>query len=58
MTISELDRCFCHLAGAGRVSKIGRNKIRFASRCADFGNGPLAAFSIATYDQDVDAKLR
>src|SRR6266571_9487657 len=56
MAASELDGSFGHFARARRVLKIRRNKIRFASRGADFRNRLLAAFSIAAYDYDVDAK--
>jgi hypothetical protein len=50
VAVSELDSFFRHFARARRVSKIGRNKIRATSGCADFGNRPLAALHIAAYD--------
>src|SRR6266480_4632314 len=56
MTVSELDGSSGHFARARRVPKVRRNKIPFASCGADFCNRLLAAFSIATYDYDVDAK--
>src|SRR6266567_3214563 len=56
MTVSELDSSSGHFARARRVPKVGRNKIRFASCGVDFRNLFLAAFSIAAYDNDVDAK--
>jgi hypothetical protein len=57
MAVTELDRSSRHFAHAGRVSKVRRNEIRFASRCADFRNRLLPALRIATYDYDTDAKL-
>src|SRR5438128_382407 len=56
MTISELDGSSGQFVRARCVLKVRRNKIRFASRGADFRNRLLAAFSIAAYDYDVDAK--
>ena len=58
MAVSELDRSSRHFARARRVPKVRRNKIRFASCCADFRNRLLPALRIAAYDYDVDAKLR
>src|SRR5205807_7252793 len=57
MVVSERDRSSRHFARSRRVSKVRRNKIRFASCCADFGNRLLAALYITAYDQDMDAKL-
>jgi hypothetical protein len=57
MAISEFDCSSRHFARARRVSKVRRNKIRFASCCADFGNRFLAALDIAADDQDMDAEL-
>src|SRR6266478_3705039 len=56
MTVSELDGSSGHFARARRVPKVRRNKIPFASCASDFRNRLLAAFSIAAYDYDVDAK--
>src|SRR5438094_3114012 len=56
--VSEFDRSSRHFARSRRVSKVRRNKIRLASCCADFGNRLLATFDVASYDQDMDAKLR
>src|SRR5216110_88240 len=56
MTVSELDSSSGHFARARRVLKVRRDKIRFASSGADFRNRLLAAFSIAAYDYEVDAK--
>jgi hypothetical protein len=56
MTASELDGSSGHFALARCILKVRRNKIRFASSGADFRNRLLAAFSIAAYDYDVDAK--
>src|SRR5207244_6619866 len=55
--VTELDRSSGHFARAGRVSKVRRNKIRFASCCADFRNRLPPALGIAAYDNDMDSKL-
>jgi len=57
MAVPELDGSSGHFPRARRVSKIRRNKIRFASCRTDFRNRLLAAFRIAAYDYDMDAKL-
>src|SRR5262252_952057 len=44
-------------ARARRVAKLRRDKIGFASCGADVRNRLLAAFCIAAYDDDMDAKL-
>src|SRR6184192_4802155 len=56
MAASDLDGSSGHFSRARRVLKVGRNKIHGASCGADFRNRFLAAFSIAAYDYDVDAK--
>jgi hypothetical protein len=57
MAVSEFDRSSRHFARSRRVSKVRRNKIRFASCCADFVNRLPAALHITAYDQDMDVKL-
>src|SRR5439155_22761930 len=57
LAVSEFDRSSRHFARARRVSKVRRYKMRFASCCADVRNRLLAAFRIAAYDDDMDAKL-
>src|SRR5437879_6776184 len=56
MAASDLDGSSGHFSRARRVLKVGRNKIHGASCGADFRNRFLAAFSIAAYYYDVDAK--
>ena len=58
MAVAKFDRPSRHFAGARRVSKVRRKEIGFPSCGPDFGNRLLAALHIATYDHDVDAKLR
>src|SRR2546427_10446974 len=57
MAVAEIDRPSRHFAGARRVSKVRRNKIRLPSCGANLSDRLLAALDIAAYDQDMDAKL-
>jgi len=56
--ISEFDRPFRHVACAGCISKVRRNKICLASCPANFVDRVLPALGIPAHDQDMDAKVR
>jgi hypothetical protein len=57
MAVSEFDRSFGHFAHARCVPKVRGNEIRFASCSTDLRNCLLSSGRIATYDDDMDAKL-
>lgn len=57
MAVPELDGSSGHFPRARRISKIRRNKIRFASCRTDFRNRLLASLHMAAYHYDMDAKL-
>jgi hypothetical protein len=58
VTGTKFDRSFRSFARTRSVSKIRRDEIRLPSFRMDFGQRLIAAFSVAAYNYDGNAKLR